>query len=81
MPKRSTIGVLRSTPYDVTRSDRVLRQAVSVEPGYVEALNNRGSLQALRRHSEAIESYDRALSLEPDCVQALFDRGVALQAP
>jgi tetratricopeptide (TPR) repeat protein len=37
-------------------------------------------LQALRRHSEAIESYDRALSLEPDCVQALFDRGVALQA-
>jgi tetratricopeptide (TPR) repeat protein len=43
--------------------------------------SNRGlALAGLRRFEEAIESYDRALSLRPGDTEALFNRGVAQQA-
>ena len=42
-------------------------------------LNNRGNvLWALNRRDEALQSYDRALALNPDDLSTLKDRGTAL---
>jgi tetratricopeptide (TPR) repeat protein len=43
------------------------------------AFNNRGNaLLALKRYQDALESYDRALALQPDYADALCNRGAAL---
>src|SRR5207244_1153647 len=48
---------------------------------YAKALNNRGdALRALDRFEEALASYDRALAIAPDFVEALLHRGVTLRA-
>ena len=44
-----------------------------------DALSNYGNvLQALGRLEEAVESYDKALAIEPKLVNALYNRGVTL---
>ena len=44
-----------------------------------QVLYNRGnSLKELKRHKEALESYDRALVLQPDFAEALNNRGSTL---
>ena len=44
-----------------------------------ETLSNYGNvLQALGRLDEAVESYDKALAIEPRLVNALYNRGVTL---
>ena len=44
-----------------------------------EALSNYGNvLQALGRLDEALESYDKALAIEPKLINALYNRGVTL---
>jgi tetratricopeptide (TPR) repeat protein len=44
-------------------------------------INNRaGMLHELKRHDEALVSYDRALALRPDYADALNNRGITLQA-
>ncbi|MEL0488897.1 tetratricopeptide repeat protein, partial [Neisseria gonorrhoeae] len=37
------------------------------------------ALRALNRHAEALDSYDRALSIRPAFAQALNNRGTAMQ--
>jgi tetratricopeptide (TPR) repeat protein len=45
------------------------------------ALNNRGrALNELKRFDEAVISYDKALAIKPDFVEALNHRGIALEA-
>jgi tetratricopeptide (TPR) repeat protein len=52
-------------------------------PDHAEALFNRAvTLQKLRRFEEALASYERALVLRPDYVEALNNRGTLfLPAP
>ena len=44
-----------------------------------EAFNQGVQLGRLRRYEEAIEFYDKAISLKPDYVKAIFNKAVALQ--
>jgi tetratricopeptide (TPR) repeat protein len=54
-------------------------RALAIEPGILEALNNRGiALLGLARHGEALASFDRALAIKPDFAEALSNRGNAL---
>jgi tetratricopeptide (TPR) repeat protein len=54
-------------------------RALTFNPRYVRALNNRGNvLNDLGRSDEAIASYDRALEIDPDYKDALMNRGNAL---
>jgi hypothetical protein len=51
---------------------------LAAAPANAEALNNRGlSLMALNRHAQAIESYDRALALDPRFERARWNRAMA----
>jgi tetratricopeptide (TPR) repeat protein len=64
----------------VTRS-RCVRfgQALQLKPNYVEALVERGKvLVGLKRHEQALASYDRALATKPNDAEALHSRGAAL---
>ncbi len=44
-----------------------------------EAFNQGVQLGRLRRYDEAIEFYDKAISIKPDYVKAIFNKAVALQ--
>jgi tetratricopeptide (TPR) repeat protein len=51
-------------------------KALVLNPGFVEALNNRGVvLEAMNRLTEALASYDRALALNPDVITVIRNRG------
>ena len=46
---------------------------------FIAALSNRGAvLKAMKRYDEALESYDRALSFQPDHVEVLNNRAGVL---
>ncbi|MGG6294061.1 tetratricopeptide repeat protein [Leptolyngbya sp. AN02str] len=54
-------------------------QALTLQPGDHEALNNKGSaLFNLGRYEEAIAAYDQALAIQPDDHDALYNKGIAL---
>jgi tetratricopeptide (TPR) repeat protein len=51
-------------------------KALGLDPGFIEALNNRGVvLEAMNRLEEALASYDRALALSPDLAAVIRNRG------
>ncbi len=53
-------------------------QAISLNPDYAEAYNNRGAAKtALGQHAEAIADYDEAIRLKRDYAKAYNNRGVA----
>jgi tetratricopeptide (TPR) repeat protein len=55
--------------------------ALALDPGFVEALNNRGVvLEAINRLEEALASYDRGLALEPDLIPVIRNRGNVINA-
>jgi predicted O-linked N-acetylglucosamine transferase (SPINDLY family) len=55
--------------------------ALAVDPGLIEAWNNRGNvLSAMGRHEEAVTSYDRVLAARPQLFEAQVNRGTALLA-
>jgi len=57
----------------------ILDQVLAVDPGLVEARNNRGSvLRELGRGVEALAEYDRALAQKPDFAVAHGNRGKVL---
>jgi tetratricopeptide (TPR) repeat protein len=48
-------------------------------PDDADALFNRGNaLNKLKRYAEALASYDRALSVRPECVEVHYNRGLTL---
>lgn len=52
------------------------RQALALDPNYVEALYNSANVfLKLRRYDEALANYDRVLAIVPDFAQALNNRG------
>jgi len=55
-------------------------KAVFINPGNVDAWNNRGiALENLGRYSEAVSSFDKAVALKPGYADAWFNRGVAFR--
>ncbi|MDW3605491.1 MAG: tetratricopeptide repeat protein, partial [Nitrososphaeraceae archaeon] len=45
---------------------------LAINPSSVNALNNKGlALEHLQRYDEALQFYDKALSLDPSSIQAL----------
>jgi protein O-GlcNAc transferase len=59
---------------------RTSHKAVANKDNNAEALNNRGVvLNKLKRHEEALASYDRALAINPFFTEALNNRGNVLQ--
>jgi len=55
------------------------RQALALDPGYVEALYNCGNiLLKLKNFAEALANYDRVLAIEPDFAEAIHNRGNTL---
>src|SRR5262249_26643915 len=57
----------------------LIEQAIKIEPNDPAAFSNRGNaLQVLQRFEDALASYDRALAIKSDFVDALYNRGVVL---
>lgn len=53
-----------------------IERALAVHDGFAAAHNHLGNaLRALGRHDDAMRSFERALSIDPDCVDALHNRG------
>ena len=49
------------------------------KPDYAEAYNNRGNaLQNLKRSTDAVASYDKAIAFKPDYAEVYSNRGIAL---
>ena len=49
---------------------RATTQAIALKPDYAEAYNNRGNaLRDLKRHADALASYDKAFALKPDLAE------------
>ncbi|SFU94832.1 tetratricopeptide repeat protein [Pseudoduganella namucuonensis] len=58
----------------------LIGRAIAVDAGKAAAHCNLGAaLQDMRRHEEALASYERALALQPDYPMALANRGNALR--
>jgi tetratricopeptide (TPR) repeat protein len=56
-------------------------KALVLDPGFIEALNNRGVvLEAMNRLEEALASYDRVLALNPDLITVIRNRGNVMRA-
>lgn len=73
------LGVLRGQRDDWAESERLIGQAVGIDPSVAAAHANHGnSLRLMGRGDEAMASYDRALRLQPDNTRALKGRGLIL---
>jgi tetratricopeptide (TPR) repeat protein len=56
-----------------------VEKALALQPGHVEAWNNRGAaLRALKRSNEAEESFGRALALKPDHIPTMRNMAALL---
>jgi predicted O-linked N-acetylglucosamine transferase (SPINDLY family) len=54
-------------------------KALTLNPAYAEAFNNRGvALRELREPKAALDHFDKAISLKPDYADARFNRSLAL---
>lgn len=73
------LGVLRGQRDDWTQSERLIAQAIGIDPNVAAAHANLGNaLRLMGRGDEAMASYDRALRLQPDNTRALKGRGLIL---
>jgi predicted TPR repeat methyltransferase len=73
------LGVLMGQRDDWPQSQRLIAQAVRIDPTVAAAHANLGNaLRLMERSDEAMSSYDRALRLQPDNTRALKGRGLIL---
>lgn len=74
------LGILAAQQRDLTRADRLLAQALEVDPSHAGAHSNRGNvLRELGQPTAALASYDRAIVIRPDYAEAQYNRAVVLQ--
>ncbi len=63
------------------KADRLIRDALKINPKSADAHSNRGNIQReLGRLSDALASYEKALALNPDLESAILNRGSTLLA-
>jgi Flp pilus assembly protein TadD len=75
------LGLVRAEAGDVGAAIPLLRQAVALEPGFVDAWVNLGvALAGAGRRDEARGAFERALALRPDHPEALANLGFVLAA-
>ena len=75
------LGMVKARRGDQSAALACFDRALRSNPQSYEALYNRAAtLQALKRHEEAVDAYDQALSVKPDCSDSLKERGDVLQA-
>ena len=73
------LGVMEAQRQNYDAAVRLIGRALKADANSAMAHSNLGNaLNALKRHAEAIASYDRALAIKPDFADALNNRGVAL---
>ena len=77
---RSTIAAMRcSTSAAMRERSPPSTPRSPPRPHHVQAWNNRGrALQALNRHREAVESFDKAIALQKDYADAHSNRALSL---
>jgi protein O-GlcNAc transferase len=72
-------GVLEAQRGRYEEADRLISQALTINPQSAEGHLNHGNvLKALNQLAEALASYDRAVALRPDYAEAFNNRGTAL---
>ena len=75
------LGALALQTHRIQRGVELIGKAIKINPNVAAAHNNLGSaLSALKRHDEALASYDRAIALKPDYAEAYYNRGIVLKA-
>jgi predicted TPR repeat methyltransferase len=73
------LGVLVAQRDDLAQSERLIAEAVRIDPTVAAAHANLGNtLRLLGRDDEAMASYDRALRLDPAQARAMKGRGLIL---
>jgi protein O-GlcNAc transferase len=73
------LGIIELARANYAEADRLLSQAVKINPRSVEALTNRGmALDKAARPKLALASYEKALSINPNFVTALNNLGNVL---
>jgi predicted O-linked N-acetylglucosamine transferase (SPINDLY family) len=74
------LGLLALQTHEPERALELIGRAVLLNPALPAAhLNHGAALAALRRHAEALASYERALALDPAYADAQFNRANALR--
>ena len=73
----SNLGLAYQSMGDLESALGSFDRALSLSPGFVNALVNRGNvLHDLRRHEDALETYQRAAQLQPGDAQLRFRQGL-----
>ena len=73
------LGVLSAQTLDFKQSIKLIGKAIRIRPDS-RYYSNRGiAYKAVNNLPRAVESYDRAIELDPNCVEAYSNRGNALQ--
>jgi tetratricopeptide (TPR) repeat protein len=74
------LGVIALQTGQPERAVELIGKSLDLNPNDPEAHSNHGNaLRGLRRHADAIASYDKAIALRPDLASAWFNRGNALR--
>ena len=73
------LGVLEAQRKNLAAAAELIASAIRANPGSAAAHCNLGNvLRGLKRHEDALASYERALALEPEHAEILSNRGATL---
>jgi tetratricopeptide (TPR) repeat protein len=73
------LGLLRSAQGETAAAEASFKRALELQPNFIPALINLGSLKAgLERFEDSLPYYDRALALAPDHAVGHWNRALAL---